>query len=107
MADDPVEQGDGGGVDYSTSGMCLNPPKTPPIPLPTSRRHFAMSRWLIILGVVLIAVGLLWPVLQKLGLGRLPGDIVLERENFRFYFPIAASLIISIVLSLILWLLNR
>jgi hypothetical protein len=66
-----------------------------------------MSRWLIIFGVVLIAAGLLWPLLQKLGLGRLPGDIVIERENFRFYFPIVTSLIISVVLSLILWLLNR
>ena len=66
-----------------------------------------MSRWLIIFGVVLIAAGLLWPVLQKLGLGRLSGDIVIERENFRFYFPIVTSLIISVVLSLVLWLLNR
>jgi hypothetical protein len=63
-----------------------------------------MSRWLIIFGVVLIAAGLLWPLLQKLGLGRLPGDIVIERENFRFHFPIVTSLIISVVLSLILWL---
>jgi hypothetical protein len=67
----------------------------------------AMSRWLIIFGAVLIGVGLLWPVLQKLGLGRLPGDIIIERENFRFYFPIVTSLIISVVLLLILWLLNR
>jgi hypothetical protein len=66
-----------------------------------------MSRWLIIFGVVLIALGLLWPLLQKLGLGRLPRDIVIERGNFRFYFPIVTSLIISVVLSLILWLLNR
>lgn len=66
-----------------------------------------MSRWLIIFGAVLIGVGLLWPLLQKIGLGRLPGDIVIERENFRFYFPIVTSLIISVVLSLILWLLNR
>ncbi len=65
-----------------------------------------MSRWLIIFGVVLIAVGLLWPVLQKLGLGRLPGDIVIERENFLFYFPIVTSLIVSVVLSLIVWLLK-
>jgi hypothetical protein len=47
-----------------------------------------MSRWLIIFGAVLIAAGLLWPLLQKIGLGRLPGDIVIERENFRFYFSI-------------------
>jgi hypothetical protein len=66
-----------------------------------------MARWLIIFGVVLIVAGLLWPVLAKLGLGRLPGDIVVERENFRFYFPIVTSLLASLVLSLILWLLNR
>ena len=66
-----------------------------------------MSRVLIIFGVVLIAVGLLWPVLSKLGFGRLPGDIVIERENFRFYIPIATSIIVSVLLSLLLWLLNR
>lgn len=66
-----------------------------------------MSRWLIIFGVVLIMAGLLWPVLQKLGIGRLPGDIVIERENFRLYFPIVTSLIVSVALSLILWLLNK
>ena len=66
-----------------------------------------MGRWLIIFGVVLIAAGLLWPVLQKLGLGRLPGDIVIERENLRLYFPIVTSLVVSLVLTLILWLLNR
>ena len=66
-----------------------------------------MARWLIVLGVVLIVAGLLWPWLSRLGLGRLPGDIVIERENFRLYLPITTSILISIVLSLILWLLNR
>jgi Protein of unknown function (DUF2905) len=66
-----------------------------------------MARWLIILGMVLIVAGLLWPWLGKLGLGRLPGDIVIERESFRLYLPITTSIVISIVLSLILWLLNR
>jgi hypothetical protein len=66
-----------------------------------------MTRWLIILGVVLILAGLLWPWLGKLGLGRLPGDIAIERENFRLYFPITTAILISVVLSLILWLLNR
>jgi hypothetical protein len=60
-----------------------------------------MSRGLIIFGIVLIAIGVLWPVISKLGLGRLPGDIVIERENFRLYVPIATSLII------LLWLFNR
>jgi hypothetical protein len=66
-----------------------------------------MGRWLIIFGVVLIVAGVMWTLLEKLGLGRLPGDIVIERENFRLYIPLVTSLIISVVLSLILWLLNR
>ena len=66
-----------------------------------------MARWLITFGIILLIVGLLWPLVQKLGLGRLPGDIVVERENFRFYFPIATSLIVSVILTLILWLINR
>lgn len=66
-----------------------------------------MARILVTLGVVLVLVGLLWPWLQKLGLFRLPGDIVIERDNFRFYFPITSAIIISIVLSLIFWLFRR
>jgi hypothetical protein len=66
-----------------------------------------MSRMLIILGIALIAAGLLWPFLGKLGLGRLPGDIVVERPGYSFYFPIMTSLVISAVLSLVLWLANR
>ena len=66
-----------------------------------------MIRWLVALGLVLVLVGLLWPLLSKLGLGRLPGDIVIERGNVRFYFPIVTCLIVSIVLSFFLWLLNR
>jgi hypothetical protein len=66
-----------------------------------------MVRWLVAIGLVLVLVGLLWPLLSKLGLGRLPGDIVIERGNVRFYFPIVTCLIISVVLSFFLWLLNR
>lgn len=66
-----------------------------------------MSRILIIVGVVLVIVGLLWPYLTKLGLGRLPGDIVVEKENMRFYFPIVTSIIISLVLTLLFWLFRR
>jgi Protein of unknown function (DUF2905) len=67
----------------------------------------SMPKLLIIFGLVLVAVGLLWPLIERSGLGRLPGDIVIERENFRLYIPIATSLLISVALSLILWLLNR
>ena len=65
------------------------------------------QKLLILFGVVLVAVGILWPLISKLGLGRLPGDIVIERENFRLYVPIMTSLLVSAALTLILWLLNR
>ena len=66
-----------------------------------------IGRWLIAIGLVLVLLGLLWPWLSSLGLGRLPGDIVIEREGFRFYFPIVTSLIVSVFVSVILWLLSR
>ena len=67
----------------------------------------SVPKLLIAFGFVLVAVGLLWPALSKLGLGRLPGDIAIERESFRLYVPLTTSLLISGVLSLIFWLLNR
>lgn len=67
----------------------------------------SMSRTLILIGLFIVAVGLLWPWIARLGLGRLPGDILIERDNFTFYAPIATGIIISIVLSLVLWLINR
>ena len=66
-----------------------------------------VSRVLIGLGLVVLLIGLTWPLLSKLGLGRLPGDIVVERENFRFYFPLMTSIVISVLLSLLLWLVGR
>jgi len=66
-----------------------------------------MTRLLVALGVLLIVVGLAWPWIVKLGLGRLPGDIVIERDNFRFYFPITTMIIVSLVLSLLFWLFRK
>ena len=66
-----------------------------------------MARWLVILGILCIAVGLAWPWIDKLGLGRLPGDVHIERGGFHFYFPIVTCLLISAVVSLLLWLLRR
>jgi len=66
-----------------------------------------MARLLIGLGIILVAAGLLWPLIQKLGLGRLPGDIVVERESFTVYVPLTTSLLVSVVLTLILWFLGR
>ena len=66
-----------------------------------------MGRFLIIAGVILLVLGLLWPWIGRLGLGRLPGDIVIERENFTLYLPIMTSLILSLLLSLLLWFFGR
>jgi hypothetical protein len=66
-----------------------------------------MARFLIFLGLMLLIAGLLWPYMTKLGLGRLPGDIVFERGGTTFYFPIVTSLILSVVLSLVLWIVGR
>lgn len=66
-----------------------------------------MAKGLITLGIILLAMGLLWPMLSKLGLGNLPGDIRIERKGFQFYFPITSGLLVSIVITLILWLWRR
>ncbi len=66
-----------------------------------------MGKLLIVAGLVLVAIGIVWLVGERMGLGRLPGDIVIERENMRFYFPLMSSLIVSVVLSLALWLFMR
>ena len=67
----------------------------------------AMSRTLIILGLAIAVVGFLWPWISRLGLGRLPGDILIQREGFTFYAPITTGILVSVVLSLVLWLLSR
>ena len=66
-----------------------------------------MARFLIVLGLTILVVGLLWPYLSRIGLGRLPGDIVIERDNFTLYLPLTTCLLISLLFTLILWLLNR
>ena len=58
-------------------------------------------------GVVSLAAGLLWPYLSRIGLGRLPGDLVIEREDMKFYFPVMTCLVLSALLSLVFWVLNR
>jgi hypothetical protein len=66
-----------------------------------------MARFLIILGLAILLMGLLWPYLSRLGLGRLPGDIVIERGNMTLYIPIVTSLVLSVLISLVFWFLNR
>lgn len=66
-----------------------------------------MQRTLILIGLVILAVGLLWPLIGKLPLGRLPGDIVIDRPGFKFFFPLTTGILVSIVLSLIAWLFRK
>lgn len=66
-----------------------------------------LGRLLVIGGAVLIVIGLLLPYAGRIGVGRLPGDIVVRRGNFSFYFPLMTSILLSIALTLILWLFRR
>jgi hypothetical protein len=63
-----------------------------------------MQRTLIVIGLLVVVIGLLWPWVSQLPLGRLPGDIVVDRPGFRFYFPVTTMIICSIVISAVLWL---
>lgn len=65
------------------------------------------GRVLIVIGAILIAAGLVWLAAGRLGLGHLPGDITIERGNFRLYLPLGTSLLVSLVLSAVLWLIGR
>jgi hypothetical protein len=66
-----------------------------------------MQRALIIIGIVILVAGLLWPWLVKLPVGRLPGDIVINRPGFKLYFPVTTMILISLLLSLIVWLFRK
>jgi hypothetical protein len=68
----------------------------------------ALAKGLILIGVVLVMVGLLLLAAQKLPfLGRLPGDILVKREHFTFFLPLATSIVISVIISLILWVIGK
>jgi len=65
------------------------------------------QRFLIGLGLVIVVAGIMWPILSRIGLGRLPGDIVLQRGGATFYFPLVTCILISIVVSALFWLFSR
>ncbi len=65
------------------------------------------QKTLIVIGILLIAVALLWPVLTKIGIGRLPGDILIRRDNFTFYFPLTTMILVSIVITILLRFLQK
>jgi hypothetical protein len=66
-----------------------------------------MQRLLIALGLLIALIGLLWPWISKLGLGRLPGDLIIDKPGFKLFAPFTTMIVISVVLSLIIWLLRR
>ena len=66
-----------------------------------------MQRILIILGVIILIVGFLWPWIIKLPIGKLPGDIIIDKPNFKVYIPITSMIIISLLLTLIFWLFKK
>ena len=66
-----------------------------------------MQKTLILIGAVVILVGLLWPWLGKLPFGRLPGDIVIDRPEYKFYFPVTTMILVSVVISIVLWLFRK
>jgi len=66
-----------------------------------------MQRTLITVGLLISLIGLLWPCVSKLGLGRLPGDLIIDKPGFKLFAPFTTMIVVSVVLSLIVWLLRR
>jgi hypothetical protein len=66
-----------------------------------------MRRLFVVLGLVLVLIGLAWPWLAKLPIGRLPGDIVIDRPGLKVFLPLTTMLIVSLMVSLLLWLFRR
>lgn len=69
--------------------------------------RYDLGRLIMLLGAGLLALGFLISVLGRLGFGRLPGDITIRKPGFTFYFPLASSIILSLILTLLSWLLRR
>ncbi|MCE0724105.1 MULTISPECIES: DUF2905 domain-containing protein [Legionella] len=66
-----------------------------------------IQKILIITGIILLITGIFWPFIKKIGLGKLPGDIIIQRSNFTFYFPITTCILISLIIMLIFWFFNK
>jgi hypothetical protein len=66
-----------------------------------------MQRALILIGLAVVVIGLAWPWVSKLPLGRLPGDIVIDRPGFKFFFPLTTGILVSLVLSFLAWLFRK
>ncbi len=66
-----------------------------------------MNRTIIIIGLIIVIIGLAWPILSKLPIGKLPGDIIYKKEGFSFYFPITTMIVVSIIISVILYMFRK
>ncbi|MCY3803270.1 MAG: DUF2905 domain-containing protein [Gammaproteobacteria bacterium] len=66
-----------------------------------------MNKILVAIGITILIVGLLWPVISKVPFGKLPGDIAIKKEGFHLYFPITTMIVVSIVVSAVLWFFKK
>ena len=66
-----------------------------------------MQKILIILGILVLTIGILWPWVSKLPIGRLPGDIIIDKPGLKVYIPITTMILVSVIVSVILWLLRK
>lgn len=66
-----------------------------------------IQKFLIAAGIIIVVIGFLWPWISKLPIGKLPGDIVVDKPNFKFFFPITSMILISVVISFIIWLIKK
>lgn len=66
-----------------------------------------IGNWIVATAILAVGLGLLFPWISRIGLGRLPGDIVIEREDFQFYYPLTSAILISVAISAIIWLVFR
>lgn len=66
-----------------------------------------MQKGLIVAGVIILITGIFWPWVSKLPIGRLPGDIIVDRPNYKFFFPITTMVLLSIILSVVIWLIKK
>lgn len=66
-----------------------------------------IQKYLIVIGLIIVLIGLFFPYISKIPLFRLPGDIVIEKPNFKFYFPIVSMIIISVILSIVFWVIKK
>jgi hypothetical protein len=65
------------------------------------------QRLLIIIGILIVIIGITWPWIKKLNLGNLPGDIIIKKQGFSFYFPLTTCIIISVVVSVLFWFFRK